>query len=285
MTALTGPEMNTMPLDKSYYMRLGLLSLIYRKQAAQVNFLKAQSDLPDDLVRLSQVLDSFETSDVVNVGESGTLYRFIQYYCWASNIDKHIKKSGTLMDRQIVNDSSIISLSQTELLKLDNETSQWASAKALCGDAERLANPPFKLALTYRIISDWLKISEVPYVSDPTIKRQAEAFKLLLDSKHPEFKLEQAEDFAFGVVFGFTSVDEGARLWPSLYGHESNRPAEIKQALSQLRDGEYITSRDHRIVQAVVMKAKVDGIGYKTKYPGCVTKSWPRFFEFIDLVT
>jgi 5-enolpyruvylshikimate-3-phosphate synthase len=49
------------------------------------------------------------------------------------------------------------------------------------------------------------------------------------------------------------------------------------------RDG-LIDSRDHRVVQAVVMRRVLAGQSFRVTEPSVVSKSWPRFFEFVSAV-
>ena len=199
---------------------------------------------------------------------------------------------GTLAHRKITDDSSIVNLSQVELLKLDNGTSQWGSAAVLLGDTERLSNPPFKLQLTYDAVDHW-KSQRAKGLSwepryDETILNQAETFlKLLKDDTlvdKPKFIPQQAEDFCFAYTFEYMTTQEGEKRWPALCGHESDRIVEIAEALDDAKNGRTITSRDHRVVQAITMWGKVSKENVDIKYPEAVNKSWPQFWDFLESV-
>ncbi|KPJ55780.1 hypothetical protein AMJ49_06350, partial [Parcubacteria bacterium DG_74_2] len=71
------------------------------------------------------------------------------------------------------------------------------------------------------------------------------------------------------------TAKEGEKRWPSLRGHESDRIAEMEQALRQTE----VVSRDHRVIQAIAMlkRNKV-----AIKYPDSVRKSWPQFWKFLN---
>ena len=73
------------------------------------------------------------------------------------------------------------------------------------------------------------------------------------------------------------TAEEGEKRWPSLRGHESDRIAEMEEALQQKE----ITSRDHRVIQAIAM-LKRDKI--TIKYPDSVNKSWPQFWQVLGTV-
>jgi len=166
------------PLDKSWIIRIGILDLLNDRNEV-LHFLSRQEFLGDDLLVLQKVLNSWKERKI-NVGESGTLFRFLQFISWKLKLGKIFVKEGTLKTRSICDDSAIVDLKQNELLKLDNGTSQWASAAVLCGDAERLKNPPYKLQLTYDAVTYWeeKKLEGVQWESrkDKTIKQQANAF-------------------------------------------------------------------------------------------------------------
>ena len=83
------------------------------------------------------------------------MLRILKFASWKLNLNKKFIIRGSLKNRKINNDQNIINLPQKELLKLDNNTSQWATASVLLGDKKRLKKPPFKLKLTYEAVSHW----------------------------------------------------------------------------------------------------------------------------------
>jgi len=273
------------PLDKSWIIRMGILDMVNGYDDIR-NFLSEQQDLGDDIIALQRAVDVWKTDEEVDVGESGTLYRLLKFASWKLGLNKRFIKKGTLIGRPINDDSSVINLSQSELLKLDNGTSQWASASALLGDKDRLLNPPFKLQLTYDSIHEWKNQRDknlcwIPRY-DKTIRNQVNAYLKLMKGEKVDFILEQAEDFCFGYVFGLISAKEGEEKWPALRGHESDRIAEIQETLEFAKVGKEILSRDHRIVQAIAMWGRVNNISVNVLYPKSVNKSWPQFWSFID---
>ncbi len=248
--------------------------------------LKAETALSDDLLALSWALQDWRTPGApVRVGEAGTLYRFLRFASWKRGEPREFVKSGTLVGRPMTDDPSIVTLGQSDLLALDGGTSQWASAAALAGDDERLPHPPHKLAVTYTAIGEWQICRDNgrpwPIRYDQTIHKQAEAFLRLLAGRDAEFEPEQAEDFCFACAFGLMSLEEGCRRWPQLAGHESNRLTEMPIALGQLDRGEPITTRDHRVAQAVAMRAAVFNQAAQFEHALCVGKSCPRFWQFL----
>jgi hypothetical protein len=276
---------NYIPLDKSWINRMGILDLVNGRDQI-TTFLSKQDDLGGDLTALQRAILSWKKNEPINVGESGTLYRLLKFTSWKLNANKEFVIERTLANRKINDNSAVVNWSQKELLELDNKTSQWASAAALLGDEERLINPPFKLALTYEAIKHWNdKISkdlmwEPRY--DHTIQNQAETYIKILNKENLKFEVEQAEDFCFGYVFGFISLEDGERKWPALRGHESDRIIEIKEALDQAKTGTAVTSKDHRVVQAIAMWGKVSGVNVHFQFPESVNKTWPQFWKFID---
>jgi len=273
------------PLDKSWITRMGILDLV--NGYSDINgFLENQKNLGDDLTALKKVCDDWKRSTTIDVGESGTLYRFLQFASWKLKLNKKFTIHKTLRDRNITDNPNIVDCSLRELLKLDNETSQWASASVLLGNKEIIPNPPYKLALTYDAVKHWEsqrannKTWEPRY--DETILKQAVTFLKVLNKEKVSFAPEQAEDYCFARAFNLINAEQGELLWPSLKGHESNRIIEMEKALKQYRNNEQITSRDHRVVQALAMKGAVENIEVRFEYPESVNKTWPQFWDFLN---
>ncbi len=226
------------------------------------------------------------SDEPVDVGESGTLYRFLKFASWKKELNKKFILHGSLKKRKICDNPEIVSYPLKELLKLDNRTSQWASAAVLLGSEERVDNPPYKLKLTYEAVEHWqqqrdkARCWELRY--DETILRQAEAFLELLNTGKTEFIPKQAEDYCFARTLGIVTKEEGESRWPSLRSHESDRILEMEGALDNADHGVEITSKDHRVVQAVAMHRKAKGKEIKVKYPLSVNKSWPQFWKFLN---
>ncbi len=255
--------------------------------ATSIQFLNAHHrKLSDDLAALLAAIRVWHADEPVAVGESGTLYRFLQFASWKLALDKKFLLSGTLRWRPMVDDPSIVQLPQRELLKLDRGTSQWASAAVLLGDEERLPAPPFKLALTYEAIGHWAdaRARGATWVPrrDETIERQANAFVAKFKGEPESFEPAQAEDFCFAYCCCGMSAAEGERRWPSLRGHESDRIVEIQEAIMDARAGVRIASKDHRVIQAVAMWGALQGITPVFIHPYAVNKSWPQFWQFLD---
>lgn len=234
-----------------------------------------------DLIALNiGVNDWLNDKHSIFVGESGTLYRFFQFAIWKYNLDKSLCCRGTLLNREITKDKNIVNLSQEELLKLDNGTSQWASAAALFGDIHRVDDPPNKLALTYDVLDGWTENWKP--VMDETIYNQAIYFYNVMGGIEMYWKPSQSEDFCFAYAFNKITKEEGLKRWPALQSHESNRIVEMEKNLDCMMNGRPIISKDHRIVQALVMLAKVKNRPIQVTYPTCVLKSWPLFWSFMD---
>ena len=271
-------EKGYIPLDKSWMIRMGVLDLVNGYNDS-VNYLEQhQEELNEDLKSLYQALLQWD-SNSVNVGESGTLYRFLKFASWKFGLDKKFVLQGTLKDREICDNPKIVCWSLERLLTLDNGTSQWASASVLMGNQERIQNPPYKLQVTYDAVEHWKNVRERGEIwmpkFDETILAQASAYLRWLKKRNMDFVPRQAEDYCFARAFGIMSAEEGEARWPSLRGHESNRIAEMEKALQERE----VTSRDHRIVQAIAMlrKSKENIANFN-----CVKKSWPQSWKFLE---
>ena len=262
-------EQGYIPLDKSWIIRMGVLDY-FDGQDYIFEFLDMRDNLCDDLQALSRALKSWNSGEV-DVGESGTLYRFLKFASWKFGLDKKFILAGTLKQRKICDDPKIVGLSLEKLLELDGGTSQWASAAVLFGNKEIVENPPFKLKLTYEAVECYSPDWEPRY--DKTILKQALSFL-----KGFGFTPKQAEDYCFARVFGFITREEGERRWPSLRGHESDRILEMEKQIDNMRKGKEIDSKDHRVVQAIAMFQESDK---DITHPEVVNKSWPQFWKFL----
>jgi len=276
------------PLDKSWIIRMGILDLINSKKDISI-FLKKQESLGGDIKALKRVVDLWGTDKLLDVGESGTIYRFVRFYTWKNKINREIKISDTLIDRvtrgAICNNPEIVNCSPEELLKLDHQTSQWATMAYLLGDRRKVENPPFKLKVTYDAVEHWeqqRKQGESWAARvDPTILNQALAFVNYLRTGKVRFSPEQAEDYCFARTFNILTQKQGRKLYPSLEGHETPRFDEIEKSLIETESGK-VKSGDHRVVQAIAMKYFPDGFGRSNfANPDCVNKTWPRFWDFL----
>jgi len=273
------------PLDKSWIIRMGVLDLLNGYEDT-IQFIKQQEQLSDDLKTLYRASIAWKSDGPIDVGESGTLFRFLRFASWKLGVDKEFILHGSLEKREICDDPKIVNYSLDELLKLDNGTSQWASASVLLGSKERILNPPYKLKLSYEAISHWNKQRKNGQRWEPrydeTILRQAIAFLELLKKGETSFIPQQPEDYCFARAFEFITKKNGEFRWLSLRGHESNRITEMERVLYDSGLGKEIDSTDHRVVQAIVMLQKVKGKDIKVKYPETARKSWPQFWKFLN---
>lgn len=278
----------TMPWDKSWGLRCGVKDILAGEAKRTAEILDAQPYLADDLVALQKAAQNWDHARTISVGESGSLFRFLQYAIWQEDLDKELIKSGTLIGRPMSGREQVLGKSQAELLLLDKETSQWATAAVLNGDTERLTDPPYKLAVTYQAVEYWTdtqsKGESWQLRKDATITAQAVAFQSLLKGLRPDFEPMQAEDFPFARVFGYMTTDEAKKRWRSLAGHESNRFEEVDAMLALAEQGEPVPTRDHRIAQAITFWGKIMEREVDIVYPNCVSKSWPReqFNAFLE---
>ncbi|MDB5204774.1 MAG: hypothetical protein JWP09_802 [Candidatus Taylorbacteria bacterium] len=283
-------EQGLIPLDKSWTNRMGILDLKGSSDRT-IRFLEGKSDLPDDLkalLRASRAWISGERN--IDVGESGTLLRCLRFLAWTRGLKETFVVHNTLKKRVeegcITNDPAIIHFSLEELLKLDNGTSQWATAALLARDScEPVAHPSFRLLQTYEAVEHWHATNKAGQhwqaKHDDTIAKQAGAFLQMLLGLESGFVPAHSEDYCFARAFEIIDATEGLKRYPSLVGHESNRIAEMEETFRLYSEGMPIPSRDHRVVQAISMRALLDRKSIRIDHADCVNKGWPQFWNFM----
>src|SRR3989344_713925 len=272
------------PLDKYWMIRMGVLDML--KGYKDINiFLSNQKNLGNDLLALRRISEIWNSQKPLDVGESGTLYRYLKFASWKLKLDKKFIKRGTLLHRKICNNSKIIYWKLKKLLTLDGGTSQWASASVLLGNTEKIKNPPYFLQITLEALKHWEekrkkgKKWEAKY--DDILLKQAIYFINILRSKNSAFTPTNPDDYCFARAFRIVSRKYGEKRWPMIKHHESNRLEEMELALLQAEKNKVISSTDHRVVQAIAMLYKTEGKKVKFKYPKSVNKSWPQFWNFL----
>lgn len=277
------------PLDKSWIIRMAILDFL-NGYTDGLEFLKKEKDLGGDLMILPNVIESLSKKSLaVDVGESGTIYRFVSFYIWKNKLPIEMKISKTLIERvargAITNNPKIVNFSQEELLELDNKTSQWATMAYLMGNRKKVQNPPYKLKVTYEAVESWenARKNKKSWEAriDPTIFNQALAFINLLKTRKMKFNPEQAEDYCFARAFDILNQDQAKILYPSLEGHETPRFDEMEKSIIEAESGK-VLSKDHRVVQALAMKNFPKFTKDNFVNPDCVNKTWPKFWDFIE---
>ncbi len=275
------------PQDKSWLTRVGVLDIINGYSDIE-KFIEQQKDTNEDILAIRNASQDWRSNRKIRVGESATLYRLLKFASWKGNLHKTFIKEGSLNDRKITNDPKIVRFSQNQLLRLDNETTQWATAAVICGDKERLSNPPLKLKETYDAVEHWYmrrkmgKCWEPKY--DVTIERQVNAFLSLIENKETDYRPLCSDDYCFARVFNFINKENGAKFWPSLIGHETNRIEEMEKAIKEAEESNHVSSKDHRVIQALAMWGVVNNRKIVFLNPNGVNKSWPQFWDFLVLV-
>ena len=221
------------------------------------------------------------------------------YLSWKQGVKKVFRTSKTLAgDRNsnITLNPEFIDRkkwSLEKLLKLDGGTTQMASAVLLLDE-----NPPsidrlnltkhqeYFLTLTIQERKYWeekqSRGEQWHLVYDETIERQAQAFLSWNERMEQIFEARQAEDYCFARAFRLITPEEGRSLSSSLAGHETNRFLEMERAIQKYESDNIIDSPDHRVVQAMVMLAKIDGRQPIVTNKNAVEKTWPQFWKFID---
>src|SRR3989344_236905 len=226
------------------------------------------------------------------VGESGTLYRILQFVSWKLSLDKKFIIRGTLVDRvkKMPNNPEIVNLNLEELRALPDDTSQRVTAAILLGNQESIPEY-FDYEIkntTIEALAHWKKqrLAGLPWKPryDQTIQKQAEVFLELREGLRPVFIPKHSEDYCFARVFGYMSKQEGEIRWPKLHGHETDRLEGMEKAILQAETKQEIDSRDHRVVQAMAMWGIVHKKEFKFTYPETVNKTWPQFWDFLDTI-
>ena len=275
------------PLDKSWLTRVGVLDIINGYTDIE-KFIDSQEDTNDDILAIKIASIAWRNNQQINVGESATLYRLLKFASWKFELNKIFIKEGSLRHRQITDNPNIVNFNQTKLLKLDNETTQWATAVVICGDKERLINPPLKLKETYDAVEHWEIRRKRGLCWEPkydeTIERQVKVFLDLLNNKETNYTPLCSDDYCFARVFNLINKENGEKFWPSLLGHETNRIEEMEHAIKEAEETSDITTKDHRVIQALAMWGIVNDKKLIFANPNSVNKSWPRFWDFLVLV-
>ena len=191
----------------------------------------------------------------------------------------------------MTNNPDIINWPPEKVLELDHKTSQWATMQYLLESKEKrrkVANPPYKLKVTYEAVEHWESQRAKGQVwvarKDVTFLNQAMAFTNGLKTGGIKFEGEQAEDFCFENALGLISIEEGRQKYPSVEGHEVPRFEEMERVVALADKEGVIDSKDHRVVQAMVMRQIFLKRPYTVKDPDAVNKTWPKFWEFIEFV-
>lgn len=283
------PVHRYLPLDKSWTLRLGCLDIIRGDETdlerLVVTLSNCPSRLSDDLAALLRCAKELQKDGtVLDVEECATLFRFLQFHSWKAKKNWTFLKNGSLLTRKVSADPHIVRLPTKKLLLLDGGTSQWASAAFLSGRRERIPRPRPKLKLTYEAIDHWeaSRARGAPWETrlDRTIGLQAQAYVKAQTYLDVQFKPRTSEDFCFAMVFNRLPKNWESK-WSSVRNHESDRPREILKSLGEYNARKPVSSKDHRVVQAVAMRTALDGMMAKFKHPGCVSKSWPLFWDFM----
>lgn len=287
------------PLDKSWIIRMGIQDL-FRDYSDIGNFLKTQKDLGGDLRALERVVRDWKGEGPLNVGESGTIYRFVRFYLWQEESTRELITEGTLTKRakeEIYGDPDLVNWSPERLGELDHGTTQWQTMAYLLRDRRKINNPKYKLQVTYDAVEHWEKARAAGKAwvarKDPTILNQASAFLRLLNDMPLNWVPEQAEDYCFARAFEVIdhramSDSKYKTMFESVEGHETPRVEEMDKFFEQFKAGDLVSSKDHRVVQAGAMLFKiaeptitVDAVRERFVNPSCVEKTMPRFWDFM----
>ncbi len=294
------------PLDKGWIIRMGFLDLTRGYGLKDlIEFLNGQNDLGGDVRALRMVAESWKDAfKPLDVGESRTIYCLVRFYLWKQDVDRKIITRGTLTKRveEMEATANIVRWPLARLLTLEKGTSQWATAAILCGNTEKLPDISFYLQKTYDALLRWTSWRKKGLIwmpqTDPTLTTQALEYISFLKTGKIFIRPNQLGDcdlYCFLRAFNAITNEEGLKMWPQVQTHESNRIEEMERTLNELYTGKIIISDDHRVVQANAMLLQslymstnshnlgtvVDIVKNKFNNPGCVNKTWPKFWDFL----
>jgi hypothetical protein len=275
------------PIAKYWSLRLGFLDIINNTRLF-ISQIEDRKDIGDDIRVMTQVSKDWKTKDEINVGEAGFLFRLLQFASWKFGLGKRFIKEKTLESRKICDNPEIINWPIGELLKLDDNTTQWASASILTSPTPEVGEIPdnYFLNLSREALAHYEKVCKEGGVCevrhDDTILKQANAFIDFLKNGKMDFSPVQPDDYCFARAFGLISYEEGEKMWPELKSHESNRLEEMEKQLVNLEIDKDIDSHDHRVVQAIAMLAFSQKKKAEFAHPECVSKSWPQFWRIME---
>src|SRR3989338_2199069 len=104
------------PLDKSWLTRVGVLDII-NGYADIERFISDQKDINDDILAIRNASIAWRKNQKINVGESATLYRLLQFASWKLKLNKVFIKEGSLKDRKITDDHNIVNFKLPSFIK------------------------------------------------------------------------------------------------------------------------------------------------------------------------
>jgi len=115
-------EKGYIPFDKSWIIRMGVLDLL-KGHEDTIKFLEQHyGGLGDDLKALHRASIQWNSGEPINVGESGTLYRFLTFASWKLGLPKEFVTEGTLTERiekgEICNNPDMVNWPLERLLTL-----------------------------------------------------------------------------------------------------------------------------------------------------------------------
>jgi hypothetical protein len=279
------------PIDKTDTINKMLMDLFHGRGYDSIDFVKNSNPyaLPADVKQAAVAIEDWGDRMPVRVGQSGKLLRSLKFYAWETGVRKKFVIEGTLKHRKICDDPKIVDYSQEKLLGLDDDTTQFASAKVLLGDEYRMKDPPFKLKQAYDSYREWNESREKgerwKTKPDSTIARQADAIMYYVKCGSTVSMPVQPEDYPLYRVFGNITAAEGDAMWGRrLRNHESDRIQETENTIKEVQRRDPISSRDHRVIVAGVvlqirMRHKIEAT-----YMEEVGKSWPQFPDFAKYV-
>ena len=188
-----------------------------------VNRLASDPNQCDDLLATVDAIEDLEARRNMRVRNAGTLCRIAVMGIWLRGLGLEVIKGDELAARPMTDDPRIANLSQAELLAsplvaADKGTTQWASAKAIWGDDDRLPTPPPKVLETYQTIDEWRVARAAGEIwlpgKDRNLTKQAVLYIRMLTGEVVELEEADKKDsefFVFRTMLGLSSVEEAAR--------------------------------------------------------------------------
>lgn len=249
------------PLSKTIIKDCVLLELQSKETQLQ-EFLSKQSDLSDDLKACYDVL-RLRKFDSVCVGNFRSLYIGLKVLNQTQGFNFKIMVGNELARRE-----------------LDPNSSQWESAKVCCN--QKSNDERYHVEIARNVVRRYYDGER-----ETLFETKDEVYVRLMDfvlKGTPWRIVSNAESDVFFAIFFPSRIDKIIKRNTTWKHHESDRSKSIHKALEQFLTGELVTSNDHRIVIGIALLAylldeKVQFLNYVATW-----KSFPRFFDMLDLI-
>ncbi|MBS3142951.1 hypothetical protein J4464_06200 [Candidatus Woesearchaeota archaeon] len=277
------------PWDKSDAIRKAVLDIAMGNPP---NPFFQTPNLGDDLQATYRCALAWPNNEPLHVGESATLLRNLRYLTYLEERPREFVLSGSLRTRKVSDNPAMIHESLDDLMLRDGGTQQWAAAALLLEYPKRIHEhipDEIKVYASKEAFEHWiLQIARGALWTpkkDATIAAQARAFYVARHGDAVRFTPTHSEDYCFARAFDLITAEEGQSRWGNkLANHETDRIPEMERSLLLLENEGIVDTTDHRIIQAMCMRAVWQRQTYEVVHPKNVGKTWPQFWDFLEAV-